>query len=166
MKTEFDNTKNEALNKTDVMQSVILQNELRINNIVSTGFMNPTPTGLKKEWRVCEVKAIGIEKIIVNEKIGKKGLEKHDYSNIRPVILDDYWLKRLGFELVYDGNYKRYQIVLLETTIYLRPSLDKWYFGFVNGIEDCEINDCYELEFIHEIQNLIFSLTRFSLTVA
>ena len=75
-------------------------------------------------------------------------------------------LLKLGFEKVYDGNYKRYQTNLLETNIYLRPSLDKWYFGFINDGQDCEINDCYELEFIHEIQNLIFSLTRVSLTVA
>ena len=74
-------------------------------------------------------------------------------------------LIELGFEKFFDGDYKRYQINLLETNIYLRPSLDKWYFGFVNGEKECEINDCYEIEFIHEIQNLIFSLTKVSLTV-
>ena len=154
------------LHKTSVMQSVIFPQDLRVGNIVASGFMNPTPTGLQKWYNPCEVKAIGIEKIIVTEKIGRKALEKHDYSNIKPVILNVFWLEKLGFEKVYDGNYKRYQINLLKTNIYLRPSLDKWYFGFINNGQDCEINDCYELEFVHEIQNLIFSLTRVSLTVA
>lgn len=159
-------TQAEQLPQDAVMQSVILPQDLRIGNIVASGFMNPTPTGLQKWYNPCEVRAIGIEKLIVTEKIGRKALEKHDYSNIKPVILNDFWLEKLGFEKVFDGNYKRYQINLLETNIYLRPSLDKWYFGFINGEKECEINDCYELEFIHEVQNLIFSLTKVYLTVA
>jgi hypothetical protein len=83
----------------------------------------------------------------------------------KPLIANTENLSKIGFELFYDGSYYRYQISELETIIYLRPSLDKWYFGFVNGEKECEINDCYELEFIHEVQNLIFSLTKVSLTV-
>ena len=93
----------------------------------------------------------------------KEGIE--EFCNFQGVPATEERLKELGFELFYDGNYKRHQISELETIIYLRPSLDKWYFGFVNGEKECEINDCYEIEFIHEIQNLIFSLTKVSLTV-
>jgi hypothetical protein len=83
----------------------------------------------------------------------------------RGVKLTEYWLLKFGFEEVFEGKYKRYKIILLDTDIYLRPSLDKWFFGFKNNGEDCEINDCYEMGLVHELQNLIFALTKHELTI-
>lgn len=80
-----------------------------------------------------------------------------------PMPLTEDVLLRFGFEKAYSGSYKRYQIVLLETIIYLRPSLDNWYFGFINNGQDCEINNCYELEAAHELQNLIRWLAKHEL---
>ena len=129
-------------------------NELRIGNFLKIG--------QEHESYNC------LGKVIKWELSNFYSLEK-GYNNIEwfePIPLTEEWLLKFGFEKVYDGNYKRYQINLLDTNIYLRPSLDKWYFGFVNNGQDCEINDCYELEFLHEIQNLIFSLTRKELVLS
>ena len=138
------NTQVPQCDKAAVMQSVILPHELRIGNATQQGVV-------KSFW----------------ERGVHVGFGKcYEFNELKPIKATEEELLKLGFEKVYDGNYKRYQINLLETNIYLRPSLEKWYFGFINNGQDCEINDCYELEFIHEIQNLIFSLTRVSLTVA
>ena len=128
-------------------------NELRIGNIINS-------------------KLLGTSHLIQGFIIRNK--KEHLYTDLQESYSDlEDWqgvkateeeLLKIGFEKVFDGNYKRYQINLLETNIYLRPSLDKWYFGFVNKGQDCEISDCYELEFVHEIQNLIFSLTKKELT--
>ena len=83
----------------------------------------------------------------------------------RGIELTEYWLLKFGFEKVFEGKYKRCKIILLDTEIYLRPNLDKWFFGFKNYGEDCEINDCYEMVFVHELQNLIFALTKHELTI-
>jgi len=146
--------------KTAVMQSVIAS-ELRIGNLVFGNYENEEDETIKST--VCEI--LGYDPFNNYYWVeNKQGIE--EFCNFQGIPATESRLIELGFEKVYDGNYKRYQINLLETNIYLRPSLDKWYFGFVNKGQDCEINDCYELEFIHEIQNLIFSLTRVSLTVA
>ena len=143
-----DKTQAQPLDKTAVMQSVI---NLQVGNLINH---------------------ISFGKVVIkgiNELSLKTQYKDNEYwDDLRfhyGIKATEKELLKLGFEKVYDSNYKRYQINLLETNIYLRPSLDKWYFGFVNNGQDCEINDCYELEFIHEIQNLIFSLTRVSLTV-
>jgi len=140
-----------ALVKTDVMQSVIFPQDLRVGLLFHKKLMSG-------QGRVITTKLGSAD---INRIINNTG--SFIYEAVKATEEE---LIKIGFEKVYDGNYKRYQINLLETNIYLRPSLDKWYFGFINKGHDCEINDCYELEFIHEIQNLIFSLTRVSLTVA
>lgn len=146
------NTKSsKALVKTDVMQSVIFEADLRIGNLFHKRLISGQGRTVTAELGSADI----------NRIINNTG--SFIYEAIKATEEE---LLKIGFEKVYDGNYKRYQINLLETNIYLRPSLDKWYFGFINNGQDCEINDCYELEFIHEIQNLIFSLTRVSLTVA
>ena len=146
------NTKSsKALVKTDVMQSVIFEADLRIGNLFYKRLISGQGRTVTAELGYADI----------NRIVNNTG--SFIYEAIKATEEE---LLKLGFEKVFDGNYKRYQINLLETNIYLRPSLDKWYFGFINNGQDCEINDCYEIEFIHEIQNLIFSLTRVSLTVA
>ena len=146
------NTKSsKALVKTDVMQSVIFEADLRIGNLFHKRLISGQGRTVTAELGYADI----------NRIVNNTG--SFIYEAIKATEEE---LLKLGFEKVFDGNYKRYQINLLETNIYLRPSLDKWYFGFINNGQDCEINDCYEIEFIHEIQNLIFSLTRVSLTVA
>lgn len=144
-----NNSQNPQLPQTAVMQSVI---NLRIGNL-----LNHVSFG--------RVIVKGINELSIKTQY-KKNEYWDDLKFYYGIKATEEELLKIGFELFYDGNYKRYQINLLETNIYLRPSLDKWYFGFINNGQDCEINDCYELEFVHEIQNLIFSLTRVSLTVA
>jgi hypothetical protein len=80
-----------------------------------------------------------------------------------PIILNSDWLLKLGFAVTHYA-YLRFHINLLETEIYLRPSLEKWYWGFVQDGIDCEINDCYELSFVHELQDLVVALTKVVLT--
>ena len=146
------NTKpSKALVKTDVRQSVIFEADLRIGNLFHKRLISGQGRTVTAELGYADI----------NRIVNNTG--SFIYEAIKATEEE---LLKLGFEKVFDGNYKRYQINLLETNIYLRPSLDKWYFGFINNGQDCEINDCYEIEFIHEIQNLIFSLTRVSLTVA
>jgi len=144
-----NNSQNPQLPQTAVMQSVI---NLRIGNL-----LNHVSFG--------RVIVKGINELSIKTQY-KENEYWDDLKFHYGIKATEEELLKIGFELVYDGNYKRYQINLLETNIYLRPSLDKWYFGFINNGQDCEINDCYELEFVHEIQNLIFYLTRVSLTVA
>ncbi len=146
-----NNSQAPHLPQNAVMQSVIFQADLRIGNLFHKRLISGQGRTVTAELGYADI----------NRIINNTG--SFIYEAIKATEEE---LLKIGFEKVYDGNYKRYQINLLETNIYLRPSLDKWYFGFVNKGQDCEINDCYELEFIHEIQNLIFSLTRVSLTVA
>lgn len=89
--------------------------------------------------------------------------KKHWLINLDAIPLTREWLLSFCFTATH-YPYLRFHINLLETEIYLRPSLDKWYWGFVNDGNDCEINDCYELAFVHELQNLVFVLTKRDLT--
>lgn len=117
--------------------------ELRIGNYVDTGeFHLPMYRGnymMKADW--------------------------FKYSDkFKPIPLTEEWLLKFGFTITHYA-YLRFHIYLLETEIYLRPSLKYWYWGFVNDDNDCEINDCYELKYVHQLQNLYFALTQKELTL-
>lgn len=138
-------------------------NELRIGNYVLTGFMNPSPSGLQKCFNKCEVKSIGIEKVIVTEKIGRKGLEKHNYENLKPIPLTEECLLKFGFEE--DGVWvhkiknithnRMIGIDLVNNHIFLSQ------FDTHNKFRDVFVVKC---DYVHQLQNLYFALTNEELT--
>ena len=136
-------------------------NELRIGNYVLTGFMNPSPSGLHKCFNKCEVKSIGIEKVIVTEKIGRKGLEKHNYENLKPIPLTEEWLLKFGF--IYNGwsyNFKRY--VFHSQGKNEKLEFYNTEFGISKNKEVFNIS--YKIEYVHQLQNIYFALTNEELT--
>lgn len=138
-----------TLDGTGVMKSVIFEADLRIGGLFYKSLL-----GVQDEPIITELGSADINRIVNNTG-------SFVYEAIKATKKE---ILSLGFKEVYDTSNREYfEINLLKTRIYLRPSLNKWYFGFVNSGEECEINDCYELEFVHEIQNLIFSLTRVSI---
>jgi len=130
---------------------MIEKNELRLGN--------------KVKW--CN-EIITIKNLLGNYADVEEGVDMFTYKEIEPIKLDEDIL--LKIDNVYK-DYDKYNSVFiyksLGTEIYLRPSLDKWYFGFVDvdSQKEFEISDCYELEYLHEYQNLIYALTKQELKI-
>jgi hypothetical protein len=138
--------------------SEITANELRIGNYLYEKYWNETTKDF--QYSLIIVNATYKTHIVCQDNCA------YNFEDLQPIELTEEILLKCGFELCYNqNNYKRYEIILKSTIIYLRPSLDSWYWGFMNDDFECEINECYELEFLHTLQNLIHSLTNNELTI-
>ena len=141
--------------QTDVMRG------LQIGNIVSRGYMNPAPTGLKKEYEPCEIKSLGIERIIVNSKINSNELIKMSYDNIKPVEISEYYLRKFGFEKI---DYHRFMIKPSDNfEFYYTYSIHDNAFRFYVGDTIICISTIF---YVHQLQNLYFLLQRDWLNLA
>jgi len=143
MKTEFYNTENEALNKTDVMQSVILPNELRFGNLL----MELTSDDIFK------VKKAFFTLLELNLECSRK------------IPLTKEWLFKFGFIVRYfneDETKPLYWKVEQNRhiDIYFEPAISAFAFK-INSIQYST-----PINYVHQLQNLYFSLTGCELTVA
>jgi hypothetical protein len=93
-------------------------------------------------------------------------LEEHpDWGN--PIPLTEEWLLKFGFK---EGNLtysEAYSLSVRDTDFYLRPCYrGGYYWGFnLENKPDCEIVDCLNIEYVHQLQNLYFALTGNELTL-
>lgn len=136
-----DNTQAQALNKTDVMQSVILPNELRFGIYLQELTSNDVFQVEKAFFTLLEL----------------------NLECSRPIPLTEEWLIKLGFQ---SGGAKQWLFITLdkkdESYLYFNP-LGKGIAIDQNGTE-CSYE--IELNYVHQLQNLYFSLTGRELTVA
>ena len=109
-------------------------NELRIGNYVRN----------KITKRIDAVEAISPDKEIVP---GYSPPATIDF--FEPIPLTEEWLKRLGLE--YNGAYWECEWCYFE--------LDYYKDHFINGVNACEYNHGIEIKYVHQLQNLYFSLT-------
>ena len=132
---------------------------IRIGNVIGRFYMNPTPTGLKKCTEDCEIQSLGIERIIVNSKVGSKELIKLGYENVRPIEIDDFWMKQLGFKKEGEFYYKKEVIVRF---------LDHKAMFFIEDVFEDSNRPNYitSFNYVHELQNLFFDLTDCELAIA
>lgn len=150
-----DTNQAKQLNETAVMRG------FQIGNIVSRSFMNPTPTGLKKEYEHCEIKSLGIERIIVNSKINSNELIKMSYDNIKPVEISEYYLRKFGFEKI---DYHRFMIKPSDVfEFYYTYSIHDNAFRFYVGDTIICIST---IHYVHQLQNLYFLVQRDWLNLA
>ena len=138
MKTEFDNNENDALNKTDVMQSVLI-NELRINNYYEL-------KGSVLGGGVCQLKNL-------NDFVHIGNLIERDL--VKPIILTNKWLINFGFKETKEDKKLKW---------FTKDGLD-----IVLGEENFIVFDhlvLKHIKYVHQFQNLYFSLRQNELTVA
>ncbi len=149
--------------------------QLRIGNIVGRGYMNPSPTGSKKQYDPCDIKSLGIEKVIVNEKLYSKSLIKMDYSNLKPIPLTEEWLLKFGAEKISHFTVSNSIILKLKRNLQLSfgnvgtPN----FMVFIQEVDGKYISDLmcihnfdYEKQmYVHQLQNLYFALTGEELTL-
>ena len=142
MNTEKD--QNKALNKTDVMQSVLKESDLRIGNFIKVISSTKTFDPFITQAKGCDI-------VRIEEK-------SFNYWNYEPVVLNEDWLLKFGFKKTIgtsecnftNGSYNIFINSLGEVNFYFFKESD-WY---------------QKLNYVHELQNLYFSLTGSELTVA
>ena len=135
--------------QTDVMQSVILPNELRIGNLVEC-------------FGTREIIAIKKHKIKVQHesKYGNFIIEWCPITSLslEPIPLTEEWLLKLGFSEIGGCNEKDFT--------------NGDYNIFINSIGEVNFlffreGDWYQkISYVHQLQNLYFALTGSELTVA
>ena len=127
-------------------------NELRVGNLVNRKFLNPSPKGLKTCFNECKIVSIGIERVIYECK--DKSLNKVKFDIISPIPLTEEWLLNLGFK---KNNYYGYDEYLIDGYSYINGKFH------IAACDDC--GESVEINFVHELQNLYFSLTKKELTI-
>lgn len=165
MKTEFDKTENKALNKIDVMQSVILPNELRIGNLLY--LYNPEHWGefINEVVKLQSIETIMTpkEKEIWKNSFGSLKLvsgnnQFNQFSEyVKPIPLTEEWLFKLGFVKTMSWTFAK---DLTGNNILVYYLGEK---GFSLGFKNYSDFKC---EYVHQLQNLYFALTQRELTIA
>lgn len=148
---------------------MITPEELRMGNIVYRKYFNPHPITPKKAFQECEVYAIGIEKIIVNEKIGSNGLMKVDFDLIKSIPLTEEWLIKFGFHQ--NGKYFIYSFLDYNYCFQYANFRDNW--GFYQEYTDSPFPEDLDkryfiscgIKYLHQLQNLYFALTNEELVI-
>lgn len=125
--------------QTDVMQSVLKASDLRIGNLIAFG------------KQCCKVYEIQENCFYV---IGEKERSfKNTSFELEPIKLNENWLLNFGF--------KRFPWGLVKDNLLFKDDLKCSYLILQvgNGFE-------VKIKYLHELQNLYFSLTQRELTVA
>lgn len=133
-------------------------NELRVNNWIERKFWNPRPNNPSFMWDKCTVDAIYAGR--VNCRLDKSTVIKLQYEDIRPIPLTPELLDRCGFVISGDAEWVMplpngngcdlfLEHVLADNTIpydvVLRTAK---HFIYLHSIT-----------YLHQLQNLFFSLT-------
>ena len=139
-----DKSQAEQLPQDAVMQSVLKASDLRIGNFIKV-------ISSTKTFDSFITQAKGYDIVRIEEK-------SFNYWNYEPVILDEGWLLKFGFIEIGGCNEKDFT--------------NGGYNIFINSIGEVNFlffreGDWYQkLSYVHELQNLYFSLTGSELTVA
>lgn len=116
--------------------------ELRIGNIIRD----------IESGRIGTVLTLGAKKCTVKMEFSKL---MQDYDEFEPIPLSGEWLLKMGFENKKDGKF--YHSKFDRTWVSLDSILVKWYGNALGGI--------MMLDYVHQLQNIFFSLTGEELTV-
>ena len=136
------NTQVPQCDKTAVMQSAILPQDLRIGNIVFADLYDEKPILVES---ICSK----------NQDIFNSTTGEIPFTSLKPIELNEKWLEKMGFVRDDDTSYRWF--ILDRSVAYdlddncIRIS-DSWEFG--------------KRKYIHELQNLIFFLSGIELAVA
>jgi len=76
---------------------------------------------------------------------------RYDLKNIKPIPLTEEWLLKFGFEKALNGMFCPREYLWLK-----QHKLNNEWFAGVNCIGDI---DCTRIDYVHQLQNLYFSLT-------
>lgn len=133
-----------ALVKTDVMQSVLKENDLRIGNFIKVISSNKT-------FDSYITQAKGYDIVRIEEK-------SFTYWNYEPVILTEEWLLKFGFEKIIGSNESNFTNGVYNLFANSLGELNFYFF---------KEGDWYQkIDYVHQLQNLYFALTGSELTVA
>lgn len=138
------------LDKTTVMQSVILPSELRIGNLVGYKF---------GENEIYAIRSFDEEHVSLKDNIS---FDYIGFDEIEPLEITPFMLKKLGFYIVSDNEYKTRFDILEDGRfdyILVKHKLCTSTIRF-------EGSSLFNIKYIHQLQNLYFSLTGRELTVA
>ena len=149
---------NEALIKTDVMQSVLKASDLRVGNYV---YFNKNHNELGEITEIKKGLVIGFDTV----RIGYWQDKKHRISNLKAVPLKEEMLIKLGFKwsIAHQGFFKKdfyYVIDFYENYPKVEGSIAFLNKNHRNG------EKLSSVRYVHELQNLYFALTGSELTVA
>ena len=108
MKTEFDNTKNKALNKTDVSSSTSFETFRNIGSYEIGNMTHKEPSSFNGEVRIKKYK-VTIEESIEPQEVYEQRIQDlwdrcdnmHHYTPIKKMA------EKIGYELKNDFGYKR-----------------------------------------------------------
>lgn len=160
--------------------------DLRIGNTVNRMYWNINPrTNLKsKEYETCNVISLGLEKILTTESLRRNKYIKSDYHLIKPIPLTKNLVSNLKFmdedievweskkvnEYEYYDRFVFYNVI--DGTSNLEIHLLHTNYGnekhqeFLLSIDNDEvIPNQKELIYLHELQNLVYSITGYELTI-
>lgn len=117
--------------------------ELRIGNII------------QKNGKVHYTNAFTIRDI--------KNLSIDDTDNFEPIPINEDWLLKFGFECIADaGDQKRFGLKNRKTNYFFGIELDHEEIGLYKqslfGVETLIYNESF-FKYVHQLQNLYFSLT-------
>lgn len=113
---------------------MIKNNELRIGNLVNYTIAKSTFQG--------KITAITTNRLVVDKVTSK-------FMNVEGVLLDDEWLKKIGF-------IKNCSVYELKTDFNEMEFFNTGELRFINWTCKISIN----IKYVHELQNLYFGLTR------
>ena len=137
-------TQAEQFTQDVVMQSVLKENDLRIGNFIKV-------ISSTKTFDSFITQAKGYDIVRIEEK-------SFAYWNYEPIILDEEWLLKFGFEKIIGSNESNFT--------------NGFYNLFVNSLGEVNFyffkeGDWYQkIDYVHQLQNLYFALTGSELTVA
>ena len=139
-----NNTEDKALNKTDVMQSVLKCTDLRIGNLVYSKETNRFQkiTGLTDE----------------NPFIDAVTFDYTNYDEIEAIPITEEMLFNFGYGKKHDIYYKNNSLLRF---------IGNEVFYSRGEIDDAEFQEYItSVKYVHQLQNLYFALTGRELTVA
>ena len=135
---------NEALNKTDVMQSVLKCTDLRIGNLVYSKETNKHQkiTGLTDE----------------NPFIDAITFDYTNYDEIEPIPITEEILFNFGYRKEHGKYFKNNSLLRF---------IGEEVFYWRGEIKDAEFQEYItSIKYVHQLQNLYFVITQCELTVA
>jgi hypothetical protein len=141
---------NEGLIIANVRQSVIKPNDLRIGNLVGYNFVEDEIYAI----RSFDEEHVSLENNISFHYIG--------YDEVEPVEITPFMLEKVGFYIVSDNEYKT-KFDILE---YGRFDYILVKHKLCSSSVRFEGSSLFNIKYVHQLQNLYFSLTGRELTVA
>jgi len=102
----------------------------------------------------------GVTRYLISDGFGEMELERFD-----PIPLTEEWLLKFGFELSLNGGAGPDQFYYDGPVPIDFDNDGKLYLGYRSRDYDCEIYNHNEIEYVHQLQNIVFALTGEELTI-